>query len=381
MRHGRLLGIGGGVRVISRAMLGAMALMSLPAVALTPEPQALRIFSIDVEGGAATLYVTPQGHSLLIDTGWPAGMGGMQRQAGDALPAPVPSSAQRIATVAHAAGIGRIDYLLLSHYHVDHSGGVAELATLMPIGVFIDHGPVREFPRENATPAQRATSAATLYARYIATVGTRPHHVLKPGDAITIDDLTVSAIDSDRATVDAPLAGTGEPSKQCGNVTAGGDLGGEENPRSLGIVAAWGKARIMSLGDTTWDIENRLVCPRNLIGPIDLMFIGNHGTANSNTSTLLDSISPTVVIINNGPVKGADGATLDRLAAIASIKGVWQLHYADRTPGKNTADNQIANLDAPDRIDALRIEVRKDGSIKVTNPRTDFTKIYPSDRK
>ena len=72
---------------------------------------------VDVEGGAATLFVTPEGKSLLVDTGWPAGMGGARAVAGAP---PQPSSADRIVAAAHKLGINRIDYLLISHYHVDH---------------------------------------------------------------------------------------------------------------------------------------------------------------------------------------------------------------------------------------------------------------------
>src|SRR2546426_6959510 len=53
---------------------GLLSLFLLPKVWATPLPQArnaLQIYSIDVEGGQATLFVTPGGQSLLIDTGWP----------------------------------------------------------------------------------------------------------------------------------------------------------------------------------------------------------------------------------------------------------------------------------------------------------------------
>jgi hypothetical protein len=224
-------------------------------------------------------------------------------------------------------------------------------------------------------------ASATLYTRYIQTVGAHPHRVMKPGETFRIDDLMITAVDSDRATIEVPLVGRGEAGIDCAKAVTTGDLGGEENPRSLGVVATWGKARIMSLGDTTWDIENGLVCPRNLIGPIDLMFIDNHGTANSNSPPLINSVRPTVVIVNNGPSKGADSATLDRLAASPAIRGVWQLHYANRSPEKNNPNNQVANLNGPDGINPLEIGVQKDGAITVTNPRAGFTKTYPQNRR
>src|SRR5580698_5961224 len=89
----------------------------------------LQIYFVDVEGGQATLFVTPSGHSLLIDTGWPGFAG---------------RDADRIVEAAKAAGIERIDYVLLTHFHTDHVGGAPQLAAKIPIGTFIDHGPNRE---------------------------------------------------------------------------------------------------------------------------------------------------------------------------------------------------------------------------------------------
>src|SRR3984957_19097901 len=97
----------------------------------------LRIYAIDVEGGQATLIVTPSGRSLLIDTGWPGFNG---------------RDADRIAAVAKTAGIKKIDYVLVTHYHRDHVGGVPQLSERMKIGTFVDHGPNlqdAEAPRED----------------------------------------------------------------------------------------------------------------------------------------------------------------------------------------------------------------------------------------
>src|SRR5438067_12038258 len=79
----------------------------------------LQVYFIDVEGGQATLFATPAGQSLLIDTGWPENAG---------------RDADRIAAAAKLAGISKIDYVLLTHYHNDHSGGVPQLVERIPIG-------------------------------------------------------------------------------------------------------------------------------------------------------------------------------------------------------------------------------------------------------
>src|SRR5580704_18442408 len=82
--------------------------------------KSLQVYFIDVEGGQSTLFVSPSGQSLLVDTGWPGG-----RDAG------------RIASIAKIAGVSQIDYLVLTHYHADHAGGVVELAGLIPVKNFV----------------------------------------------------------------------------------------------------------------------------------------------------------------------------------------------------------------------------------------------------
>src|SRR5580693_9213395 len=85
--------------------------------------QTLRIYAIDVEGGKSTLYVSPSGESMLVDTGY---AGNNNRDA------------DRILAAAATAGVKRIDYLVITHYHGDHAGGVPQLAAKIPIGKMFD---------------------------------------------------------------------------------------------------------------------------------------------------------------------------------------------------------------------------------------------------
>src|SRR5262249_56552517 len=102
------------------------AILALAAVSVLPAAKNLEVYSIDVEGGQATLIVSPAGESMLVDTGW-AGFNG--RDAG------------RIAAAAKSAGVKKIDYLVITHYHTDHVGGITNLATRLPIRNFVDHVP------------------------------------------------------------------------------------------------------------------------------------------------------------------------------------------------------------------------------------------------
>ncbi|WP_017667739.1 MBL fold metallo-hydrolase [Sandarakinorhabdus sp. AAP62] len=344
------------------------------ALAAPAQAQELKIVSIDVEGGAATLYVTPEGRSLLIDAGWPAGRGVPRAAPGEP---PVPasaSSAERIVAAARAAGLKRLDHVVISHYHVDHVGGLLDLLKLFPVGQVIDHGPNREPLREGLNPGQRANAPATLYPLYTAAIAGLKHRVLAAGERLRVGGLELMAVNSDGEASPRPLPGGGGPGHGCDGPAAKAENGGEENPRSLGLLLRWGKARILSLADTTWTLEHSLVCPVNRIGRADLMFANNHGSDLSNPPSLLASVAPRVVVVNNGPTKGGDAAVLQRLQALPGTV-VWQLHGALRNPAANVAPARIVNPGRDDNGNLL-ISVRRDGRIAISNPRTGASETY-----
>jgi beta-lactamase superfamily II metal-dependent hydrolase len=363
--------------------IGLAALVAGVSLAAGPVGAAekdLRIVAVDVEGGTATLFVTPQGRSLLVDTGWPAGMGGA-RPAPGAAPAPSRSSAEKIVSAAKALGVSRIDYLLLTHYHIDHLGGLPDLLALMPVDAFVDHGPNREPLREGATPQQAASAPASLYPKYEAAIAGKKHVVMAPGDTLKIDDLVLTAVDSDRNVIARLLPGAGKPNPACAGLEEKTADGGEENPRSLGFVASFGRGRVAMLGDTTWNVELKLSCPRTRVGPVDLLLTSHHGSALSNSPALIHDLAPTVAVTSNGATKGGDAEPFDALKAAPTLKDVWQLHFATRSPEKNPPADQIANLaEGPDLNHPLLMRVAKSGAVTVSNPRSGLSKTYPKKR-
>ena len=158
-----------------------LILLSFFVIALTTaEAKPLEIYFIDVEGGQSTLFVTPGGQSLLVDTGWP----------GNAF-----RDANRIVAACKRAKVKKIDYLLITHYHMDHVGGVPQLVAKMPVGTFIDHGPNRE----------TANSAQVPYQDYQKAIGSSNHLVVKPGDRLPIKGLDALVVSADGNLIGSPV--------------------------------------------------------------------------------------------------------------------------------------------------------------------------------
>ena len=350
----------------SRVRVPILAALALVLTAGQKPP--LRVYAVDVEGGFATLYVTPQGHSLLIDTGWRAGLGS---QPGD------PDSVDRIVSAMRQAHVTRIGTLLVSHYHRDHVGGAVELMGRVPVDRVVDHGLNREFPPAGQQPVPDST--VTLYAEYVKAIGRRPHLVLKPGDRLSVDALQITAVNSDGAIIAEPLpeAGVAEARTGCDRATANDTLGGAENPRSLGVLLQWGASRILSLGDTTWDVENSLACPRDLIGPVDLMFADNHGSDNAMNPVFVDTVRPRIVVFNNGPLKGAAPNSIRAVQSSPRLQGAWQLHQTEAPGAVNVSLERIANVSgSKDAMHPLRLDLWRDQTISVFNHRTQATVRY-----
>lgn len=312
----------------------------------------LQAYFIDVDGGQSTLFVTPEGKSLLIDTGW-AGNNGLD--------------AGRIAAAAKDAGISKIDFVLLTHYHADHTGGVPELAQKIPIGTFIDHGPSRE------------TTGATegFYEAYqkVLAGGHYGHIVAKPGDVLPIPGMRVQVISADGKLIDHPLPGAGQPNAFCKtSETRAADP--SENARSLGVLITFGKLKILDLGDLTWAKEMELMCPVNKLGKVEVLVVSHHGLFQSSSPALVDAISPRVAIMNNGATKGGSTPTFETLAKTPGLETLWQLHFSNEAGAHNSAAEYIANPAGTDAAHYLKLTGSSSGSFAILNSRTGASKDY-----
>ena len=329
-----------------------ITVLALAGAALLPAARNLEIYFIDVEGGQATLFVAPSGESMLIDTGW---SGHDSRDA------------NRIAAAAKKAGVKKIDFLLITHFHEDHVGGVPQLAAKLPIRTFIDHG-------EDVEHDQRAKE---LYAAYTEYRSKGERILAKPGITIPVKGLEVEVLTADGDVIENPLPGAGQPNALCSDAKLRAP-DPTENARSVGTLITFGKFRILDLGDLTWNKEHELVCPNNKIGTVDLYIVSHHGSALSGSPVLVHALHPRVAIMDNGARKGGDAEAWQTIHTAPGLEDLWQLHYAI-AGGKenNTPDPFIANVDEKgDQGNWLHVTVHPDGAFTVTNTRNKYTKAY-----
>jgi beta-lactamase superfamily II metal-dependent hydrolase len=330
----------------------------------------LQIHWVDVEGGQATLFVAPNGESLLYDTGYPGN--------GD-------RDAKRIHAAAQKAGLRQLDHVVISHWHGDHVGGLEALSKMIPIGKLYDHG-------DGVEEADRAR--LEMYKRIAGNKRT----IAKAGDTIPFGGATFRVVVSEGPVISTPLNGGG-PNPLCTNAVRQ-EPAGPENIRMVGLALNYGDFTFASLGDLDWSREMELACPVNKLGRVTLYTINRHGGLdNSGAPALLGAIRPQVIVVNNGPRKGL-GARDERTRVINTpgaapyepvaylrmkntpgVEDVWQGHLSmiDSAPAHNAPQNMIANLEDnnvehPGHL--ISASVGRDGRFTLTNARTGFSKTY-----
>jgi len=324
----------------------------------------LEIYWIDMEGGAGTLIVTPAGESILVDTGNPTSANQPD------------SSASRIHKAAVAAGVSKIDYLILTHFHMDHFGGAADLAKLMPIGEVLDNG-IPDHDSDGVTNHDAQFAKDILPYR---TFKADSRAIMQVGQAIALKSA------SGAAPLSFQCVGARKQVFHLGaGVTNGIDsettqhaVDTTDNANSIIMLLKFGPFKFFIGGDLTWNMEGKLVCPVNYIGTVDLYQVDHHGLNLSNNPLLVRALNPTVSVMSNGPRKGADAETLATLRSVPSIQTMWQIHGNLRgTNNVNTDTNYIANLTANCQGNYIKCSVEPTGKFyTVSIPATGVSKTY-----
>jgi competence protein ComEC len=351
--------------------LNVLFVVMLLSASSAAQTRNLEIYWIDVEGGAATLFISPTGESMVFDTGFPGN--------GD-------RDAKRIFAAAQKAGLKQIDHAVISHWHGDHAGGLSALSKLIPIGKFYDHGNgVEEADRQRLEEYK--------------TVAGNKRTIVKAGDAIPFGPVQVRVVVSEGPVIASPINGGG-PNPLCTNA-AQMAAAGPENQRMVALSLTYGNFKFASLGDLDWQRELELACPVNKLGAVTVYTMNRHGGLdNSGSPALLGAIKPQVIVVNNGPRKGL-GATDDRVKPITvpgitpppyeknsylrmaktpGVQDVWQAHLSllDSDPAHNTARDMIANLEEgpADQGHWIHASIGRDGKYTITNSRNGFSKTY-----
>jgi beta-lactamase superfamily II metal-dependent hydrolase len=333
----------------------------LLAAPVHAQPRTLDIYWVDVEGGAATLIVSPSGESLLVDAGW---------ETDD-------RDANRIFAVAQHAGLKKIDYFILSHYHGDHAGGLPGLAKMIPIERCFDRGDFVE-------PANQKWRDG-----YLSVCGSK-RTILKAGDKIPFKGVQVDVVTSNGQIITKPVSGGGRPNPLCATAeNKPRDV--PENQLMVSTLFTFGKFKFLDLADLDWEKEMALACPLNKLGEVTIYQTGRHGALDgAGAPGFLNAIRPQVVVVNNGPRKGLGGPSpgsqkaqtvhYARLASIPSVEGVWQEHLSlfDTAKDHNTVEDMIANFEdtAGCKGHWIKASVGPDGTFTVVNGRNGFRKTY-----
>jgi beta-lactamase superfamily II metal-dependent hydrolase len=321
--------------------------LALPA----PAAKTLDFYFIDVEGGQATLIVTPAGQSVLVDAGWPGYNG---------------RDADRIAAAAKHAGLKKIDYLLVTHYHTDHVGGVPQLLAKFPVAAVIDHG----------ANTETGKGADALWKGYEEAVAKCKRIVIKSGDSLPFKGLETKVVCARGDLIEKPLKGAGDANPLCADEKRRDD-DKTENARSIGFVINYGKFRFVDLADLTWNKELDLACPNHKVGRVDVYLVTHHGMNMSGPAAMVHALHPRVAVMNNGAKKGGSPESFEIIRRSPGLEDLWQLHFA-LGAGKqgNSPDSLIANTEAACEGKWLKMTVASNGSFTLENSRNGYKKTY-----
>jgi beta-lactamase superfamily II metal-dependent hydrolase len=309
----------------------------------------LDIYVVDTEGGKAMVLLAPGGETMLVDAGYPT--------VDD-------RDTKRVVAVARAAGIRHFDYIVATHYDADHSGNVPHVDAQIPGKVFVDHG----------DPFPTLDPARSYYQPYVKAIGNRKRVSVKPGDTIPMKGLRITVVTAGGKAIGKPMPGVRPEASAPASRPAYRDR--DDNAGSVGLLYEFGRFRMLDLADLLSWVEYDLVCPRNLLGTVDLFMVSHHGLKVSNAKFLVHAVRPRVAIMNNGARKGGEPETLDVLHSSSGFEDLWQLHYSEAGGLKNAPANFIANLQEPCEAKLIKVTVRRDGSFTITNTRNGFSKSY-----
>jgi beta-lactamase superfamily II metal-dependent hydrolase len=343
------------MRIRSTCLI-VIAVLTTPVATLSQDRDTLDIFVLDTEGGEAVLYIAPTGEAMLFDTGRAENF-------------------NRILALIEQEQVQVLDYVIVSHYHGDHVGSAASLPQLpvRNIRQFLDHGPYTT----ELQPNQRAP-----FERYLALRNIAKARRAEPGEKLSFGAVDVYIVASSGEQITAALPGAGQPNPLCRNHVPKVDLRAVENDEAVSVVVRYGTFSFLELSDMIWNHEQRVVCPNNLLGTVDVYHTSGHGAQWGSNPVMVHAVRPRAAVMNNAAVKGGHADTFATLRSSPGLQDIWQAQFSTEFAAvtDNSPEDFIANLDgSPEHVGHyIKFSAQADGSFTVTNSRNGFTKEYPA---
>ncbi len=300
----------------------------------------LDIYFVDVEGGAATVIVTPEGESMLIDSGYPDNGG---------------RDLDRILDVLqNVAKLDRLDHAVVSHWHLDHFGNHAAIAAKFKVANFWDRG-IPERLEEDSEFSDRISPYRSASQNRSKTVKAGDLLPLKSGSTpLKVQVVTASGEVIPNQGKPNPFSVLHQPQPEDTS----------DNAKSISLLLTFGRFKFLCCGDLTWNTEAKLMSPNNPLGQIDLFMATHHGLNVSNNPVMVLAVDPRVCVCCNGPTKGADKETIETFKRIKSLQAMYQLHRNVRlTENDQAPPEDIANKAETAKCQGIWVKssVAKDG--------------------
>lgn len=318
-----------------------LCLLTMPQVFAGVGDGRFDIYFIDVEGGAATLLVTPAGESVLIDSGYPDNGGRDRDRILDVI--------QKVAKLDH------LDHAAVSHWHLDHFGNHAALADKIKIKSFWDRGIPESLAEDKGFADRIALYRAATQNQSKAVKAGDTFTMQSPGLPVQIKVITASGDVIPNEGPANPHAALHKP--QADDPT--------DNAKSVSLLFTFGKFRFLTCGDLTWNTEAKLMTPNNPVGQIEMFMVTHHGLNVSNNPVMVLALDPRVAVSCNGPTKGGAPETIATLKKVKSLQAMYQLHrnikLADneQAPAENIANQEDT---AACKGTWIKASVAKDGA-------------------